>query len=478
MRTSNKRVSPLTRLARAASIFISALAIATALPSVHSTAFAQPQAGPQSAMPAANDVKSVLSQFGSFVQHPKYGEVWVPTVTPQGWHPYPACQWVNSKQYGWYFDDRTPWGQIVHHYGRWAHDDQMGWIWIAGNEFSPGWVVWRTSPEWVGWAPMLPDQDVKTIAADDFNSGGFWTFVDAAKFGSGCTPGTVAAASQVPVLLKRTKFVTEFALVGGIGVFVLPPYVIGPLVDINVVVTPWPGWFFIQAAMNWNWMWNNLVVINETIYVACNQPPGGGNNHGPLAVAPANGPPGPHGVPILCPVGASAVGNGCFLADPCGPGLRHSASGSCEPIRLTIVPPLLVPINPTQRCVGLSGLAFRQCLIGSQSGGVSVVTGPKKCAGLSGVALRRCLGSGGTVVLTPLTTGQKIIVHRRLHGQTTGTGTAGVVGGGTLRVKPLIIPRGRLHVQPHTPHFGAAGTSHGTGVFVPHRTLSHGRSMH
>ena len=68
--------------------------------------------------PVADNVRAVLSQYGNFIQHQTYGEVWVPSVTPQGWHPYPACHWVNSRQYGWYYDDKTPWGAIVHHYGR------------------------------------------------------------------------------------------------------------------------------------------------------------------------------------------------------------------------------------------------------------------------------------------------------------------------------------------------------------------------
>ena len=36
-----------------------------------------------------------------------YGEVWIPNVTPAGWHPYPACQWVYTQRIGWYFDDKT-----------------------------------------------------------------------------------------------------------------------------------------------------------------------------------------------------------------------------------------------------------------------------------------------------------------------------------------------------------------------------------
>jgi hypothetical protein len=73
-----------------------------------------------------DEVRAVLSQYGQFVQHPRYGEIWVLSVTPPNWHPYPACHWVNTRQYGWTFDDQTPWGKIVHHYGRWTHDAQTG----------------------------------------------------------------------------------------------------------------------------------------------------------------------------------------------------------------------------------------------------------------------------------------------------------------------------------------------------------------
>ena len=112
-----------------------ACALLAIVPTFEGRAFAQQQT-------QDDPVRATLAQFGKFVAHPKYGEVWTPTVTPQDWHPYAPCNWVNSKV-GWYYNDQTPWGAIVHHYGRWTHDDQMGWIWIPGGEFSPGWVVWR-----------------------------------------------------------------------------------------------------------------------------------------------------------------------------------------------------------------------------------------------------------------------------------------------------------------------------------------------
>jgi hypothetical protein len=216
--------------------------------------------------------RSILQQFGTFSQDAKYGEVWKPSTTPENWHPYMACNWVNTKQFGWYYDDKSPWGNIVHHYGRWMHDPQSGWIWIPGMEFSPGWVVWRTSPQWVGWAPIPPDQDLQTMNADAFNNGGFWTFMETPNFNSGCK-GADAPQSQIPTLLKTTQFVTNFRFRGGIGVFVLPTYVFGPIIDLPIVVQPWPELFYQQFILIWTFIWTQFDVVTIEITVPCRQPP-------------------------------------------------------------------------------------------------------------------------------------------------------------------------------------------------------------
>ncbi len=161
------RQSRLTRL------FFALLLSLSILTGPVATAFAQPSMAPRAAMPdetVSPEFRDVLTQYGRFVQHDRFGEVWVPTVTPEGWHPYAPCHWVKTAKYGWYYDDKTPWGQIVHHYGRWFWDQQLGWAWDPGSAFSPGWVVWRTSPEWTGWAPMPPDQAFQNMSADQFNN--------------------------------------------------------------------------------------------------------------------------------------------------------------------------------------------------------------------------------------------------------------------------------------------------------------------
>jgi hypothetical protein len=253
------------RTARAAIVVVLTVALSAILCALAASppAFAQAPAQAQAPQGATRDVKAVLAQYGNFVQHRKYGEVWVPSVTPPGWHPYPPCHWIYTKHLGWYFDDKTPWGAIVHHYGRWTNDPQMGWLWVPDTEFSPGWVVWRTSPQWIGWAPTPPDSDIQLVSSDQFNNGSQWIFIDVAKMRSGCSDAAVVAGGQFPLVMNQTKYVTELEYVDGIAVFVLPLYVIGPIVDIGFNFDPWPAWFFVQAILDWNWLWSNTnIVIN------------------------------------------------------------------------------------------------------------------------------------------------------------------------------------------------------------------------
>ena len=137
--------------------------------------------------------KKTLADYGNFVQLEGYGEVWVPTVTPEGWHPYPPCHWIYTEDAGWYFSDDTPWGAIVHHYGRWSHDAKIGWFWVLDTDWSPGWVVWRDSDKWIGWAPMPPDQDAQKVSLEEFDKDKMWIFMETAQFTNGCG-GTVVAS--------------------------------------------------------------------------------------------------------------------------------------------------------------------------------------------------------------------------------------------------------------------------------------------
>ena len=71
--------------------------------------------------------------------------------------PYTNGQWINTDA-GWYFQAPTPEEEIVHHYGRWAYSDDVGWVWVPGRVWSPAWVDWRENDDlnYIAWAPVPP----------------------------------------------------------------------------------------------------------------------------------------------------------------------------------------------------------------------------------------------------------------------------------------------------------------------------------
>ncbi len=149
-----------------------------------------PAPAEQSAAPSALDpFRDVLQRFGSFVNHPRFGEVWTPApgVVPAGWSPYPACHWTYDREaQSWAYRDPTEWGNIVHHQGRWAFEPQTGWMWIADAAYGPGWVYWRNDARSVSWAALGPDpaQPVPTMG---------WQTQDPAAFNAGCRRPAPAA---------------------------------------------------------------------------------------------------------------------------------------------------------------------------------------------------------------------------------------------------------------------------------------------
>ena len=200
------------RLARAVLIAGLALPVTTMLPA--NAPFAISKAHAEATTMA--EFKTILANYGKWGTHEKYGAIWVPTVTPPGWHPYPACQWAYTKD-GWYFNDDTAWGSIVHHYGRWSHDEQIGWFWVPDEDWSPGWVVWRKSDKWIGWAPMPPEQDYQLVSSDAFNNDKLWIFMEAKKFLNGECGNSVSASRAY----YETNWVSMFSLPPGLLVEII-----------------------------------------------------------------------------------------------------------------------------------------------------------------------------------------------------------------------------------------------------------------
>ncbi|MCX6267172.1 MAG: hypothetical protein NTW16_07425 [Bacteroidetes bacterium] len=124
-----------------------------------------------------------LSPYGTWVDSPDYGYVWVPDVAP-GFTPYSTNgYWVFTDE-EWTWISNYSWGWAPFHYGRWYIDRTYGAMWVPDYEWGPGWVTWRRSGDFYGWAPIGPGVSI-SIA---YGSGYYipnnqWTFVRDRDFG-------------------------------------------------------------------------------------------------------------------------------------------------------------------------------------------------------------------------------------------------------------------------------------------------------
>jgi hypothetical protein len=124
------------------------------------------------------EFQAALEPYGEWRRDARWGEVWVPDDRPPGWRPYTYGHWVYTDDWGWYWvsdNEEADWGWVTYHYGRWAHDRRLGWFWIPGDEWAPAWVDWRRGNDYVGWAPLPPEQ---LIDEDEYRDDpGYWIFV-------------------------------------------------------------------------------------------------------------------------------------------------------------------------------------------------------------------------------------------------------------------------------------------------------------
>jgi hypothetical protein len=140
------------------------------------------QYGPEMGMDSMYDQ---MSPYGNWVVLDPYGYVWIPRNMGYRWRPYSDGHWVMTD-YGWTWIANEPWGSIPFHYGRWGYDEYFGWFWVPGTVWGPAWVSWRSSDQYMGWAPLQPG--VEFHAGMDFASlsinlpGNFWIFLQTSHF--------------------------------------------------------------------------------------------------------------------------------------------------------------------------------------------------------------------------------------------------------------------------------------------------------
>ena len=101
----------------------------------------------------ASDVVA-LDGYGDWDYDSTYStNVWVPRVSI-GWTPYSSgCWYYTPIGLTWWSSD--PWGWYPFHYGSWFFD--LGfhhWCWAPSYAYSPAWVYWGYSGNYVGWCPV------------------------------------------------------------------------------------------------------------------------------------------------------------------------------------------------------------------------------------------------------------------------------------------------------------------------------------
>lgn len=107
---------------------------------------------------SVEEFREPLAQHGTWFQVASYGRVWQPDVVrvEHGWRPYcHGGNWVWTDR-GWFWSSTYAWGWAPFHYGRWACLPVYGWVWVPDLTWGPAWVEWRSSDEYVGWAPSCP----------------------------------------------------------------------------------------------------------------------------------------------------------------------------------------------------------------------------------------------------------------------------------------------------------------------------------
>src|ERR1051325_7147885 len=100
-----------------------------------------------------------LSPYGTWVDYPEYGYVWMPSGMPDFVPYYSSGYWAYTD-YGWMWVSNYAWGWAPFHYGRWMYDSFYGWIWVPDSYWGPAWVAWGYCDGYYGWAPLKPGMSI------------------------------------------------------------------------------------------------------------------------------------------------------------------------------------------------------------------------------------------------------------------------------------------------------------------------------
>ncbi len=167
-------------------------------------------------MAVSIDFRPALAPYGRWQQHPRWGEVWIPSRVTRDWRPYTNGHWVYTDDWGWYWianADEDDWGWVAYHYGRWVFDRNFGWVWVRGDEWGPAWVDWRQGSEYIGWAPLPPDDFIVEYREDPI----YWTFLRPRNLLALSLASVILQPHQRDVIIRQTVVVNRTVVLGDRG---------------------------------------------------------------------------------------------------------------------------------------------------------------------------------------------------------------------------------------------------------------------
>jgi hypothetical protein len=158
-----------------------------------------------------------LEPYGAWRETSDYGYVWQPLEAEEShnWRPYTDGRWVYTDA-GWTWVSEEPFGWATYHYGRWVRLRRVGWVWVPGEEWAPAWVSWRTSKNYVGWAPLPPEarfdrkSGIRNWADNYYDIGpDQYAFVPGNEFGSRRIQRSVVPVERNVTIVIETTNVTD-----------------------------------------------------------------------------------------------------------------------------------------------------------------------------------------------------------------------------------------------------------------------------
>jgi hypothetical protein len=209
---ASENTSMTRSIRKRATQLLASVAIAAAIVSLTPILGVWPPTAAQAQVSVSDEFRTALDSYGHWEQHPRWGDVWIADRTMSDWRPYTRGRWIYTDEWGWYWDvgaEEADWGWVTYHYGRWVNDINMGWIWIPGDEWAPAWVDWRSGDDYVGWAPLPPDDLIATYRDDP----AYWCFVRPRYLLAPRVFTVFVPARERIVIIRRTVIVNRTVIV-------------------------------------------------------------------------------------------------------------------------------------------------------------------------------------------------------------------------------------------------------------------------